>query len=88
VAPRRARRGRGRKSDPAGDGAFPDAEKADYPGIPWDNLARTRDFYTHHYSRIDPTRLRETLDVSLRNLLAELDRLDIPEFLEEEPGPL
>lgn len=68
--------------------AFPEEEKADYPRIPWDDIARARDFYTHHYSKLDPERLRRTVQVSLRELLQELDRLEIPDFVDEAPeGP-
>jgi len=63
--------------------AFPEDEKADFPQIPWDEIARVRDFYTHHYSKLDPARLRETVDVSLRGLLDELDRLEVPDFVDE-----
>jgi len=42
-----------------------------------------RDFYTHHYSK--PERQRETVDDSLRGLLAELDRLEVPDFVDEAP---
>jgi len=65
--------------------AFPEDEKADFPQIPWDKIARVRDFYTHHYSRLNPERLRRTVEVSLRELLEELDRLGIPDFLDEAP---
>lgn len=65
--------------------AFPGDEKADFPRIPWDDLARARDFYTHHYSRLDPERLRDTAEVSLRRLLDELDRLEIPDYVEDVP---
>jgi len=65
--------------------AFPADEKADFPQIPWDEIARVRNFYTHHYSKLDPERLRETVDVSLRGLLAELDRLEVPDFVDEAP---
>ena len=64
---------------------FPEDEKADFPQIPWDKIARVRDFYTHHYSRLNPERLRRTVEVSLRELLEELDRLGIPDFLDEAP---
>lgn len=63
--------------------AFPEDEKADFPQIPWDDIARVRDFYTHHYSHLDPERLRETVEISLRGVLEELDRLEIPEFVDE-----
>jgi uncharacterized protein with HEPN domain len=63
--------------------AFPEDEKADFPKIPWDDIARVRDFYTHHYAKLDPERLRETVEVSLRELLQELDRLGIPDFVDE-----
>lgn len=65
--------------------AFPGDEKADFPQIPWDDLARARDFYTHHYSRLDPERLRDTVEVSLGRLLDELDRLEIPDYAEDVP---
>jgi uncharacterized protein with HEPN domain len=67
--------------------AFPEDEKMDFPQLPWDDLARARDFYTHHYSRLDPERLRETVEGSLRDLLAKLERLEIPEFAEDDPQP-
>ena len=65
--------------------AFPEDEKADFPQIPWDEIARVRHFYTHHYSKLDPERLRDTVDISLRGLLAELDRLEVPDFVDEAP---
>lgn len=65
--------------------AFAEDEKADFPKIPWDDIARVRDFYTHHYAKLDPERLRETVEVSLRELLQELDRLGIPDFVDESP---
>ncbi len=59
---------------------FPEDEKKDYPQIPWDELARARDFYTHHYRDLDVERLRTTLDGALRELLEILADLDLPQF--------
>ncbi len=59
---------------------FPEDEKTDYPRIPWDELARARDFYTHHYRDLDVERLRATVDGALRNLLEILMELDLPHF--------
>jgi hypothetical protein len=33
--------------------SFPEDEKREYRQIPWDELARARDFYTHHYRDLD-----------------------------------
>ena len=57
---------------------FPEDEKAAYAQIPWDELARARDFYTHHYADLDKERLRETVEGPVRSLLEELERLDLP----------
>ena len=66
---------------------FPAEEKEDYPEITWDALARARDFYTHHYSRLDPQQLRETVDAALPALIEAVDALHLPELTEEEPTP-
>jgi uncharacterized protein with HEPN domain len=63
--------------------AFPKSERDQYPQVPWNELARVRDFYTHHYARLDPQRLRQTVDSSLRTLLTELERLDLPDFVDD-----
>lgn len=47
--------------------AFPEDEKKDYPQVPWDELARARDFYTHHYRDLDFERLRARLMVRFGN---------------------
>jgi len=64
---------------------FPADEKEDYPQIPWDLLARARDFYTHHYARLDPAQLRETVDAALPALIDAVEALRIPELTEDEP---
>ncbi len=60
--------------------AFPEDEKKDYPQVPWDELARARDFYTHHYRDLDFERLRGTVDGPLRKLLDILIELDLPDI--------
>lgn len=60
--------------------AFPEDEKQEYGRVPWDEMARARDFYTHHYRDLDVERLRATVDGPLRDLLGILDELDLPEF--------
>lgn len=60
--------------------AFPEDEKKDYPQLPWDELARARDFYTHHYRDLDFERLRGTVDGPLRELVGILVDLDLPEL--------
>jgi uncharacterized protein with HEPN domain len=60
--------------------AFPEDERDQYPHVPWNELARVRDFYSHHYARLNPQRLRQTVEAPLRTLLDELERLDLPEF--------
>ena len=60
--------------------AFPEDEKNEYPEVPWDELARARDFYTHHYHDLDAERLRATVEGPLRDLLRVLVELDLPEF--------
>ena len=60
--------------------SFPEDEKQIYPQIPWDDLARARDFYTHHYRDLDIERLRATVEGELRELLRVLSELDLPEF--------
>ncbi len=60
--------------------SFPEDEKKDYAQVPWDELARARDFYTHHYRDLDVERLRATVDGPLGQLLGILDELDLPEF--------
>jgi uncharacterized protein with HEPN domain len=62
--------------------AFPEDEKKDYPQVPWDELARARDFYTHHYRDLDFERLRRTVDGPLRELLDILIELDLPDIEE------
>lgn len=62
--------------------SFPEDEKKEYPGIPWDELARARDFYTHHYRDLDVERLRATVEHELRELLRVLSELELPEFEE------
>lgn len=63
---------------------FPADEKEDYPRIPWDVLARARDFYTHHYSRLDPTEFRRTVESALGELVEAIDELGIPELAEHD----
>lgn len=65
--------------------AFPEDERDHYPRVPWNELARVRDFYTHHYARLDPQRLRQTVEGPMSTLLAELERLDLPEFTDDDP---
>ncbi|MHB8614024.1 MAG: HepT-like ribonuclease domain-containing protein [Candidatus Dormibacteraceae bacterium] len=60
--------------------SFPEDEKKEYRQIPWDELARARDFYTHHYRDLDIERLRATVEGELRELLQVLGELDLPEF--------
>jgi len=60
--------------------SFPEDERPSYPQVPWDQLARARDFYTHHYRRLDADRLRVTVEGELRDLLRALDSLDLPDF--------
>ena len=60
--------------------SFPEDEKNAYRQIPWDELARARDFYTHHYRDLDIERLRATVEGELRELLRVLSELDLPEF--------
>jgi uncharacterized protein with HEPN domain len=62
--------------------AFPEDEKKDYPQVPWDELARARDFYTHHYRDLDLERLRGTVDGPLHELLDILIELDLPDIEE------
>ncbi len=62
--------------------SFPEDEKVDHPRIPWEALARARDFYTHHYRGLDPERLRAAVDGELRDLLVVLNSLELPEFKE------
>jgi uncharacterized protein with HEPN domain len=59
---------------------FPEDEKGDYPQVPWDELARARDFYTHHYDDLDVTKLRATVEGPLRAVLGELERLQLPDL--------
>jgi uncharacterized protein with HEPN domain len=63
--------------------AFPEDERDQYPRVPWNELARVRDFYTHHYARLDPQRVRQTVEGPLLTLLAELDSLELPEFSDD-----
>jgi len=63
---------------------FPVEEKEDYPQIPWDQLARARHFYTHHYSRLDPQQLRDTVEAALPELIRAVDALGIPGFAAED----
>jgi uncharacterized protein with HEPN domain len=62
--------------------SFPEDEKKDYPQVAWDELARARDFYTHHYRDLDFERLRVTIDGPLRDLLGILVELDLPDLEE------
>ncbi|HVB78245.1 MAG TPA: HepT-like ribonuclease domain-containing protein [Candidatus Nitrosotalea sp.] len=57
---------------------FPEDEKADYPQIPWDEIARARDFYTHHYRDLDAELLRRTVDGPLRQLVGILAAIELP----------
>jgi uncharacterized protein with HEPN domain len=66
---------------------FPEEAKPLYPEIPWDQLARARHFYTHHYSRLDPEQLRETVTTDLPVLIHAVDVLHVPELTEEVPLP-
>jgi uncharacterized protein with HEPN domain len=50
-------------------------------------LARARDFHTHHYSRLDPEQLRETIDTALPELINAVEALNIPEIAEDEAAP-
>lgn len=59
---------------------FPEDEKSGFLQVPWDELARARDFYTHHYDDLDVQRLRETVEGPLRNLLNELEQLELPDL--------
>jgi uncharacterized protein with HEPN domain len=56
---------------------FPAEEKDTYPQVPWDELASAREFVTHHYSRLDPDRLRELVEIALPDLIEAINDLGI-----------
>ena len=60
--------------------SFPEDEKKDFGQVPWDEMARARDFYTHHYRDLDVELLRTTVEGPLQDLLGVLDELDLPDF--------
>lgn len=60
--------------------SFPEDEKNEYRQIPWGELARARDFYTHHYRDLNIELLRATVEHELRELVRVLSALDLPEF--------
>ncbi|MGH3897971.1 MAG: HepT-like ribonuclease domain-containing protein [Pseudonocardiaceae bacterium] len=47
--------------------------RARFPGVPWSDVARTRDRLVHHYFDIDLDVLWQTVTVDLPQLLTALD---------------
>ena len=68
---------------------FPAEEKDTYPQLPWDDLATAREFFTHHYSRLDPDRLRELVENALPDLIEAINELGISVMTDDdEPSDL
>lgn len=59
-----------------------DDVRARFPEVPWRDLARVRDVYTHAYHRVDFDLVWEQLVTQLQSLEQALDRID-PDELEE-----
>jgi uncharacterized protein with HEPN domain len=59
-----------------------DDVRARFPEVPWRDLARVRDVYTHAYHRVDFDLMWEQLVTQLPSLWQALGRID-PDELEE-----
>lgn len=59
-----------------------DDVRARFPEVPWRDLARVRDVYTHAYQRVDFDLMWEQLATQLPSLREALGRID-PDELEE-----
>jgi uncharacterized protein with HEPN domain len=66
---------------------FPAEEKDTYPQVPWDDLATSREFITHEYSRLDTDRLRELVEIALPDLIEAINDLGIPVETDDEEPP-
>lgn len=53
-----------------------DEVRSRYPDVPWRDLARVRDVYTHAYHRVDYELMWEQLVTQLPNLRRTLGRMD------------
>lgn len=59
-----------------------DDVRARFPEVPWRDLARVRDVYTHAYHRVDFDLMWEQLVTQLPSLREALGRIDPDEFEE------
>ena len=66
---------------------FPAEEKDTYPQVPWDDLATSREFITHEYSRLDTDRLRELVEIALPDLIEAINDLGIPVEIDDDEPP-
>lgn len=66
---------------------FPAEEKDVYPQVPWDDLATAREFFTHHYSRLDADRLRELVENALPELIEAINELGIRVEMDDDEPP-
>jgi uncharacterized protein with HEPN domain len=63
---------------------FPPAARARFASLPWAQMARTREIFTHHYRKVDPDQVREIVDRDLPTLVVALEALNLPDL--EEGG--
>ncbi|MGH7867518.1 MAG: HepT-like ribonuclease domain-containing protein [Candidatus Dormibacteraceae bacterium] len=59
---------------------FPPTRQIEYPDLPWVEMIRTRDLFTHHYRKVDRFELRKIVEDHLPPLIAYLEALDIPDI--------
>lgn len=59
-----------------------DEVRSQYPDVPWRDLARVRDVYTHAYHRVDYDLMWEQLVTQLPDLRRTLGRIDPGEVAE------
>lgn len=49
--------------------------RAQYPAIPWKQMAGMRDIVTHHYDEVDPDVVWEIIQTDLPQLLSQIEPL-------------
>ena len=49
--------------------------RARHRGLPWAHMTRLRDLIAHHYGRIDPERLRDTIEGDLPGLIEGVEAI-------------
>lgn len=58
---------------------FPRALRADFPDVPWDEIAGMRDRLAHDYANVDLDILHEVVEEHLPRLVQAIDRIVSPD---------